>query len=66
MLSMSLIWITKMATLENINTSYLSPISPLELSANKDTILKLPTPRIFKRPKYISDKNQTKQRRINK
>lgn len=60
-ISMFLVWITKMANLENTNTSYLSPMAPLELDANKNTIIKFRTPKIFKRPRYISDKNQTRQ-----
>lgn len=61
MLSMLLIWITKLASLENTNVSFLSPIAPLDIEANKDTIIKISNKNIFKRPKYISDKNITKQ-----
>lgn len=60
-ISMSLIWITKMASLENVNTSFLSPLSPLDIDANKDTIIKMEAPKIFKRPGYVSKKNLIKQ-----
>ena len=60
-ISMGLTLITKISSLENINTSFLSPIAPLDLEANKDMILKFSNKDIFKRPKYITNKNQTKQ-----
>lgn len=60
-ISFSLIFLTKLCFLENVNTSFTSPISPLDIEANKDMILKFETPKIFKRPKYISKNNQTKQ-----
>ena len=60
-LSIALIWITKIASLENLGASFLSPLAPFDKDANKDTIIKYPTPTIFKRPKYISQNNQTKQ-----
>ena len=60
-ISMCLILITKIATLENLETSFLSPLAPLELEANKDMIIKFSNKDIFKRPSYISTKNPTKQ-----
>ena len=60
-LSMALIWITKMASLKNINTSFLSPIAPFDKDANKDAIIKSATPNIIKRPNYISKLNPFKQ-----
>ena len=60
-ISMSLLWLTKIASLENLNTNFLAPISPLDIEANKDMIIKTSTKNIIKRPKYISNKNQTKQ-----
>lgn len=60
-LSMTLIWITKMASLENLGTSFLSPLAPFDKEANKDAIIKAATPTIFKRPKYVSKENPTKQ-----
>ncbi len=60
-ISMCLLLITKIASLENIETSFLSPLAPLEIDANKDTIIKFSNKDIFKRPKYISTKNETKQ-----
>jgi len=60
-ISMSLIWLTKMASLENLDTSFLSPISPLDIEANKDMIIRASTKNITQRPKYISDKNIIRQ-----
>lgn len=60
-ISMFLILITKIASLENLETSFLSPLAPLEIEANKDMIVKFSNKDIFKRPKYISNKNPTKQ-----
>lgn len=60
-LSMALIWITKMASLENLNTSFLSPLAPFNIEDNKDAIIKTSTPTLIKRPKYISKINPTKQ-----
>lgn len=60
-LSFSLIFLTKMASLENLNSSFISPLAPLDIQANKDTIVKFETPKLFKRPKYISEINPTKQ-----
>lgn len=60
-LSFSLIFLTKLASLENLDTSFISPLSPLDIEANKNAILKLETPKLFKRPKYISNINTTRQ-----
>ena len=60
-ITMCLILITKIASLENLETSFLSPIAPLEIEANKDMIVKFSNKKIFKRPRYISNKNITKQ-----
>lgn len=61
MLSMALIWLIKTASLENINTNFFSPLAPLEIQANKDTIIKQSIKNIYQRPKYISNKNLTRQ-----
>ncbi len=60
-LSMALIWITKIASLENLDTSFLSPLAPFDKEANKDAIIKAATPSLFKRPRYVSNENLTKQ-----
>lgn len=62
-LSASLILLIKLASLENYKTSYLSPFAPFNLKAQKDAIVRFSISHIFKRPKYISEKNQTRQRR---
>ncbi len=60
-LSMTLIWITKMASLENLNTSFLAPLAPFDIDDNKDAIIKSAIPNIYKRPKYVHIKNIIKQ-----
>lgn len=56
-----MIFIIKLASLENFNVSYLSPFSPFNLAAQKDAIIRFSLPKIFKRPSYINIKNITKQ-----
>lgn len=60
-ISMCLVLLTKIASLENLDTSFISPIAPLDINANKDTIIKFSNKNIYKRPKYISNVNPTKQ-----
>ena len=60
-LSIGLIWITKIASLENLGTSFLSPLAPFDKEANKDTIIKFSNTKIFKRPRYVSKENPIKQ-----
>ncbi|MBR3199253.1 MAG: spore germination protein [Bacilli bacterium] len=60
-LSMTLIWITKMASLENLNTSFLAPLAPFNKNDNKDAIIKATIPNIYKRPKYLNVQNIIKQ-----
>ena len=60
-ISMCLFLITKISELENINTSFTSPIAPLDIEANKDTIIKFSNKNITQRPKYISNNNPIKQ-----
>lgn len=62
-ISMLLILTTKIVSLENLDTPFLSPIVPFDKEANKDAIIKYPLPKILKRPKYISKENPIKQRR---
>lgn len=59
----SIIWLIKLASLENLETSYLSPFAPFNLTDQNDAIIKKALPNIFTRPKYISTKNSHKQRR---
>ena len=56
-----MIFIIKLASLENFGVSYLSPFSPFNVSAQKDAIVRFSMPKIFKRPSYIKLKNFTKQ-----
>lgn len=59
----SIIWLIRMACLENLYTSYLSPFAPFDIDSQKNAIIKVPTFRMFKRPKYISQANPHRQRR---
>lgn len=61
-ISMSLIFITKLTALENLNSSFTSPLAPLDIEANKDAIVKFELPKIYKRPSYVSKNNPIKQR----
>ena len=62
-LAFAIIWLVKMASLENLNTSYLSPFAPLEKSSQIDAIYKAPENEILTRPNYISKLNPHRQRR---
>lgn len=62
-LCVSFFLLIKMASLENVGTSYLSPFAPFSLKDQNDAIIRSPFPKIFNRPKYISKNNQTRQRR---
>lgn len=52
--------ILKLSDIEDNNVAYTNPISPLNISNLKDSIIKFPNNLIKKRPSYISRKNQTK------
>lgn len=56
----SIIFITKLASLEYLNTPYLAPISPFNLDAQKNGIIKFDKTKIKKRPFYLNVKNKTK------
>ena len=60
-----LLFITKLASIEYNGIPYLSPIAPFNKDANKYAILRLPRNKIFKRPEYLSKKNQIKMREDN-
>lgn len=62
-LCITIIWLIKIASLENLGTSFLSPFAPLSKTAQNDAIYKAPEPKIMMRPKYISKLNPHKQRR---
>lgn len=49
-----LILIIKLASLEPLNTPYLIPFSPFNLSGMKDNIVLFPTNQRFKRPNYLT------------
>lgn len=49
-----LILVIKLASLEPLNTPYLIPFSPFNLSGMKDNILLFPTNKRFRRPDYLT------------
>lgn len=49
-----LILIIKLASLEPLNTPYLIPFSPFNLSGMKDNIVLFPTNKRFRRPNYLT------------
>ena len=60
---MSIIWLIKMASLENLYTSYISPFAPFDIYGQQNAIVKFPNNKMFIRPKYISKENPHRQRR---
>lgn len=55
-----LILIIKLVSMETLDVPYLIPFSPLDLRAWKDSIVKFPVNKLTKRPRYLTDKNQTR------
>ena len=55
-----LILIIKLVSLETLDVPYLAPFSPIDIRAWKDSIIKFPVNRLTKRPRYLTDKNQTR------
>ncbi len=58
-----LILIIKLASLEPLNTPYLIPFSPFNLSGMKDNIILFPPNKRFKRPNYLT-KNEKRGNKI--
>lgn len=52
--------VTKLAHLKSMGTSYLAPISPLNTTGLKDSIIRIPKNKDDKRPNYLSEKNTYK------
>ncbi|MBQ9011764.1 MAG: spore germination protein [Bacilli bacterium] len=61
----TLCFVLKLSSLETLGVSYLSPFSPLNISSQKDSIVRFPLPKLFKRPEYLNKKNIIKQGGIN-
>lgn len=57
-----LLFIIKLCSMEYNGVPYLAPFAPFYLSPQKDAIVRVPTNKIFKRPTYLSQKNQTRMR----
>lgn len=60
--SVLLLFIIKLSSIEYNGVPYLAPLAPFSLEAEKDAILKFPRYKIKRRPKYLSQKNQTRLR----
>lgn len=57
---MLIIFITKLASIENLDTPYLATFSPFNLDTWKDGILKFPKTALKKRPFFLHTKNQVR------
>ena len=55
-----IMFITKLASIEYQGTPYLSPLSPFNLEAQKNAIIKYEKTKIKKRPSYLHTKNTKK------
>ena len=62
-LSFTIIWLIKLASLENLQTSFLSPFAPFNKKAQKNAIYRAPETKQIERPNYISNLNPHRQRR---
>ena len=60
-ISATFCFILKLASLETLNVSFLSPFSPFNKTDQKNSVLKFSMPKIFKRPNYLNLNDQTKQ-----
>jgi len=52
------IFITRLASIDTLGTSYLSPFSPFSLQGQKYGIIKPPSPLLKKRPLFLKPKNK--------
>ena len=62
-LSFAIIWLIKLASLENLNTSFLAPFAPFYKEEQLNTIYHAKEDKLITRPKYISTLNPHRQRR---
>ena len=62
-LTFAIIWLVKLASLNNLGTSYLSPLAPFSKSDQSNAIYKAPEEKIITRPDYVSTLNPHRQRR---
>jgi len=56
------IFITRLASINELGISYLSPFSPFNLQGQKYGIIKSPTPLLKKRPAFLKPKNKVRLR----
>lgn len=57
-----LLFIIKLSSMEYHGVPYLAPIAPFYLEPQKDALIRFPRGKFFKRPVYLSRKNQTRMR----
>ena len=62
-LSFAIIWLIKLASLENLNTSFLAPFAPFYKEEQLNTIYHAEEDKLITKPKYISTLNPHRQRR---
>lgn len=55
-----IIFVAKLASVECLGVPYLSPLSPLSISDNKNSVIRVPRNQILKRPSFLKPKNKTK------
>lgn len=55
-----IIFITKLASLECMGTPYLAPLSPFNIKANKDAIIRVPRNKLKTRSIFLTQKNNTR------
>lgn len=64
LISATICFLIKLASLKTFDVSYLSPFSPFNKVGSFDGIIRLPLPKLLKRPSYLSEENQTRQRKV--
>ncbi len=61
---MGLIFITNMCSISFLDVPYMMSIAPFNLEDNKDSILKFPTPKLIKRPSFLTKSNPYRQKEV--
>lgn len=62
---MGLLFITNICSISFLDVPYMIPIAPFNLEDNKDSILKYPTPKLMKRPSFLTKSNIYRQKEAN-
>lgn len=61
---MGLIFITNICSISFLDVPYMMSIAPFNLEDNKDSILKFPTPKLIKRPSFLTKSNIYRQKEV--